>query len=154
MKTRSVVLTLAVCLVGLAMSFAQSPHMGTWKLNEAKSKIPAGVMKNMTVVYAAAGDSVKVTTDGVDGTGKAMQTEWTGKFDGKDYPLTGDPVADARSYKQVNDHTLTVEQKKSGKVVTTGKIVISADGKSRMLTTKSKDAAGKEVSASSAYDKQ
>ena len=154
MKTRSVVLTLTVCLVGLAASLAQSPHMGTWKLNEAKSKIPAGVQKNTMVTYAAAGDSVKVTTDGVDGAGKASHTDWTGKFDGKDYPLTGDPSADARSYKMVNDHTLTVEQKKAGKVVTNGEIVISADGKSRVLTIKGKDAAGKEVSSSAAYDKQ
>jgi hypothetical protein len=35
--------------------------MGTWKLNEAKSKIPAGATKNHTVVYEAAGDSIKVT---------------------------------------------------------------------------------------------
>jgi len=41
--------------------------MGTWKLNEAKSKIGAGSPKNSTVVYEAAGDSVKVTVDGTDG---------------------------------------------------------------------------------------
>ena len=58
MKTRSTVLTVALCVVGFALSFAQSPEMGTWKLNEAKSKIPAGVMKNTTVVYAAEGDKV------------------------------------------------------------------------------------------------
>lgn len=153
MKTRSIVLTWAVCLIG-AMSLAQSPHMGTWKLNEAKTKIPAGMMKNTTVSYTADGDNIKVTTDGVDGTGKAMHTEWTGKFDGKDYPLTGDPVADARSYTEVNDHTVTLEQKKDGKVITTGKIVISADGKTRILTVKAKDAAGKAVTGTSAYDKQ
>lgn len=153
MKARSIALTLALCLIG-AMSLAQSPQMGTWKLNETKSKIPAGMMKNTAVVYLADGDNVKVTTDGVDGAGKPIHTEWTGKFDGKDYPLTGDPSADARSYKQVNDHTLTIKQTKGGKVVTTGKIVISPDGKTRLLTIKTKDAAGKDVSASSAYDKE
>ncbi len=86
--------------------------MGTWKLNEAKSKIPAGMMKNTTVTYTAEGDSVKVTTDGTSGDGSALQTEWTGKFDGKDYPLTGDPTADTRSYTKVNDHTLTLENKR------------------------------------------
>jgi len=51
MKTRSIVLAIVVCFVGLSVSFAQNPHMGTWKLNEAKSKISAGMMKNTTVTY-------------------------------------------------------------------------------------------------------
>jgi hypothetical protein len=66
MKTRSIVLALALCVVGVAASFGENANMGTWKLNEAKSKIPAGAIKNTTVVYAAEGDSIKVTTDGKD----------------------------------------------------------------------------------------
>jgi hypothetical protein len=128
--------------------------MGTWKLNEAKSKIPAGMMKNTTVTYAEEGDSVKVTTDGTGPDGSAVHTEWTGKFDGKDYPLTGDPTADSRSYTKVNDRTLTLDNKKDGKVTTSGRIVVSADGKSRTLTTSSKDSAGKKLTGTSVYDKQ
>src|SRR5438046_1534359 len=63
MKTRSIVLTMLLCAFGFALAFAaDNPNMGTWKLNEAKSKIPDGVTKNTTVVYAAEGDNVKVTT--------------------------------------------------------------------------------------------
>jgi hypothetical protein len=47
-------------------------------------KFGPGATKNSTVVYEAAGDSVKVTTDGTSGDGKPVHTEWTGKFDGKD----------------------------------------------------------------------
>jgi len=154
MKARSVVLTIALCVAGVALSFAENPNMGTWKLNEAKSKLTTGMMKNTTVVYTAEGDSIKVTTDGVDGTGKPMQTEWIGKFDGKDYPLTGDPTADSRSYHQVSDRVLTLANKKGGKTVTTGKIVVSADGKTRTLTVSATDAAGKKISSSAVYDKQ
>ena len=70
------------------------PTDGTWKLNEAKSKIAAGAPKFTTVVYEAAGDRVKVTVDGTDGEGKPVHNEWTGKYDGKDYPVTGDPNTD------------------------------------------------------------
>jgi hypothetical protein len=136
------------------MSSAQNPQMGTWKLNEGKSKIPAGMTKNTTVTYAEEGDSVKVTTDGTGPDGSAVHTEWTGKFDGKDYPLTGDPTADSRSYTKVNDRTLTLDNKKDGKVTTSGRIVVSADGKSRKLTTSSKDSAGKKITGTSVYDKQ
>src|SRR5512133_1369564 len=112
MKTRTALRAVLVCPVCVTMSFADSPQMGTWKLNEAKSKIPKGAPKNTTVVYEAAGDMVKVTVDGVDGSGNPAHNEWTGKFDGKDYPVTGDPTADTRSYTEVDSRTLDLKIKK------------------------------------------
>ena len=147
-------LSVALCLAGAALSFAQSPEMGTWKLNEAKSKIPAGAPKNTTVVYTAAGDNVKVTTDGTGRDGQPAHTEWTGKFDGKDYPLTGDSSADSRSYKRINDHTLELTNKMGGKAVATGRIVVSPDGKTRTLHLSTTDSAGKKISSTGVYDKQ
>src|SRR5262249_12378744 len=97
MRTKAVMFALVLCFVSVAVCLAENPNMGTWKLNEAKSKIPAGANKNTTVVYEAAGDKIKVTVDGVDGDGKPAHNEWTGNFDGKDYPVTGDPATDARS---------------------------------------------------------
>jgi hypothetical protein len=153
MKTRPILLTLALCFVA-ALGFASNPNMGTWKLNEAKSKIPPGAPKNHTVVYEAAGDKVKVTVDGVDSDGKPTHNEWTGMFDGKDHPLTGDPNADTRSYKKIDDHTTELTNKKAGKVVATGKIVISADGKSRTVTVTGADPMGKKFTFTAVYDKQ
>lgn len=154
MKTRSIILTAVLCLLALTFSFAEDANLGTWKLNEAKSKIPAGAIKNTTVTYTAEGDNMKCATDGLGPDGQAMQTEWTGKFDGKDYPLTGDRTSDARSYTKVNDHTLSLENKKDGKVITKGKIVVSTDGKTRTLTTMAKDSAGKTIKSTAVYDKQ
>jgi hypothetical protein len=154
MKTRSMLLTMLLCVVGLTLAYGQSGHMGSWKLNEAKSKLIPGMMKNSLVTYTATGDMVKVTTDGVDGAGKPLHTEWTGKMDGKDYPLKGDPNADTRSYTKVDDRTLTLENKKAGKVTTSGKIVLSADGKSRTLTASGKTADGKMMTSVQVYDKQ
>jgi hypothetical protein len=154
MKTRTIVLTMALCLAAVAVSFASNANLGTWKLNEAKSKIPAGAVKNNTVSYEVAGDSIKVTVDGVDGDGKPTHNEWTGKFDGKDYPLTGDPTADMRSYKTVNAHTTQLTNKKDGKVILSGQIVISADGKSRTLTVSGTNAKGEKVKYTAVYDKQ
>jgi hypothetical protein len=154
MKARTLMLTLALCFVGAAVCFAQNPNLGTWKLNEAKSQIPSGFMKNTTVVYTAEGDSVKVTTDGTDKDGNPIHTEWTGKFDGKGYPLTGDPAADSRSYKKIDDRTLTLANQKGGKVTTSGRIVVSADGKTRTLNVTGTDSAGKKVTSKAVYDKQ
>jgi hypothetical protein len=141
--------------LGAAVAFAaDDPNMGTWKLNEAKSKLAAGGPKNTSVVYEAAGDKIKVTVDGVDADGKPTHNEWTGAFDGKDYPVTGDTMSDSRAYTKVNDHTLNLTAKKDGKVTITGKIVVSADGKSRTVTTTGTDAKGKKVKTTGVYDKQ
>jgi hypothetical protein len=136
-----------------AICFA-SPQIGTWKLNEAKSKFAPGADKNQTVVYAAAGDQVKVTVDGTTAEGKSTHNEWTGKFDGKDYPVTGDPKMDTRSYKESGKDMLEMTVKKDGKVVATGKIVVSADGKTRTVTTSGTDAKGAKVESTAVYDKQ
>jgi len=153
MKARTIVWTLFACMVAVTC-FAQDANMGTWKLNEAKSKIAAGAPKNSTVVYEASGDSIKVTVDGVDAQGKPTHNEWTGKFDGKDYPLMGDPVSDARSYKKIDDRTLELTNKKGDKVTMSGRIVVSADGKTRTVKVKGMDAEGKKISTTAVYDKQ
>jgi hypothetical protein len=154
MNARAIVLTLVLCFVGVAVCFADDANMGTWKLNEAKSKLGPGAPKNNTVVYAAAGYNVKVTVDGTDSDGKPTHNEWTGKFDGKDYPVTGDPNSDARSYEKIDDRTLGLTVKKGGNTTTTGRIVVSADGKSRTVTTSGTDATGKKISSTAVYDKQ
>jgi len=154
MRTRTTILTLLLCLVGAAVCFADDAQLGTWKLDEAKSKIGAGSPKLTTVVYEAAGDSVKVTVDGIDGEGKPMHSEWTGKFDGKEYPVTGDPNSDARSYKKVNDHTLAFTNKKGDKVTISGRGVVSPDGKTRTVTLNGTDSKGKKYTSTAVYDKQ
>src|SRR5712672_1617053 len=155
MKTKAWFFTLAVLLAAATVCLAaDDAHMGTWKLNEAKSKIGAGAIKNTSVVYEAAGDSVKVTVDGVGTDGKPSHNEWTGKFDGKDYPLTGDPTADSRSYKKIDARTMELTNKKDGKPVVKGKITVSADGKSRTVVVSGTDASGKKITSTAVYDKQ
>jgi len=154
MKRILILLTLATLFVGVTVCLADSPQMGTWKLNEAKSKFSPGATKNTTVVYEAAGDSVKVTVDGVDGEGKPSHNEWTGKFDGKFYAVTGDPTSDMRSYRKINNNTLALTAKKGDKVTLTGRIVVSATGKTRTVTTTGTDSTGKKVTNKAVYDKQ
>jgi hypothetical protein len=154
MRTRTILLTLAACFVGAAAILAADANVGTWKLNSAKSKFTPGTPKNDTVIVEAVGANMKITVDGTDGDGKPAHNVWTGKFDGKDYSVTGDPASDMRSYTKVNDRTLTLAQKKGSKVTTTGRIVLSADGKSRTVTITGTDPQGKKVASTAVYDKQ
>lgn len=155
MKARSIVFCVALCFFAAALSWAAADgFIGTWKLNESKSKLSPGLAKNSTVVYEASGDSVKVTIDGTDAAGKPTHSEWTGKFDGKDYPVTGDASSDARALKAVDDHTITFTVKNGGKTTITGRIALSADGKTRTVATTGADSSGKKVTGTAVYDKQ
>jgi len=154
MKTKTLMLTLAICFIGASACFAQDPNIGTWKLNEAKSQMPAGAQKITTVVFAADGDNMKVTQEATDKDGKPLHIEWTGKFDGKDYPVTGNPATDSRSYKKIDDRTMVATNKKDGKVVATARSVVSADGKTRTVHLTITDSAGKKVTGTAVSDKQ
>lgn len=153
MKAKTIALTISLVFVSVALGFQTDTQIGTWKLNEAKSKFE-GKARNHTVVYEAAGDQTKVTVEGVDENGSAVRNEWTGKFDGKDYPVTGDANSDARSYQIIDKNTLAITGKKGGKATMTGRIVVSSDGKTRTVTTTATDAQGKKVTNVAVYDKQ
>ena len=154
MKTRTITLIMALCFIVAALCLASDVNIGTWKLNEAKSTFPSGATKNQTVVYQAAGDQMKVTIEGTTADGKSVHIEWTGKFDGKFYPLTGDPNNDERSYKPLNGHTLEGVSRKGGKVTSNTRIVVSADDKSRTVTSTGVNSKGVKVNTVAVYDKE
>jgi hypothetical protein len=156
MNKKSLLCTGALLLLAVGISYAagNDVFLGTWKLNEAKSKIVAGMPKNSTVVNTVDGDNVKVAIDGTDANGQPFHSDWTGKFDGKEYALTGDPANDMRSYKVVNDHTLLAVSKKGGKETYSARIVVAADGKSRTVTVSGTNASGAKITSTQIYDKQ
>jgi hypothetical protein len=154
MKSRTSILGLAFCLVAVVGFAANDALIGTWKLDESKSKLASNGPKNNTVTYETVGDNIKVTIDGTAPDGSAMHSEWTGKFDGKDYPSMGNPSEDMRSVRQINDRTLHVVSKKSGKVVLTAHVVVSPDGKSRTVTTTGTDAQGNKFRSVAVYSKE
>jgi hypothetical protein len=153
-KIRIAVLAAALSFTAAAVCFAANPHMGTWKLNDTKSKIPPGMGKNTTVTYAEAKDEVKVTVDGVDKDGKPTHSVWVGKFDGKAYPVKGNLPYDSVAYKMVNDRTNDITAMKDGKTAWTGRITVAADGKSRTVTLNGTDADGKKFKGKAVYDKE
>ena len=154
MKTRIALMALALSFMAAGACFAANPHLGTWKLNEAKSKLQPGMGKNSMVTYTEEKDKIKVTVEGVDKEGKPTHSVWVGKFDGKAYPAKGNLSWNSAAYKAVNDRTNEITTMKDGKTLWTGKITVSADGKSRTVTINGTDEKGKKYKATAVYDKE
>ena len=152
-KTRIAVVAVALSFAAAAACFAANPQIGTWKLNEAKSKLVPGMGKNTTVVYTEENDNIKVTVEGVDKDGKPTHSVWVGKFDGKAYPVEGNLPYDSVAYQVVNERTNDITTTKDGKIVWSGKITVSADGKSRTVTMNGTNADGKKFKGKAVYDK-
>jgi hypothetical protein len=130
-------------------------QVGTWIINIGKSQFPGGrpPKRQVTTIEAVDG-GVKNVTDIVDAEGKTIHYEFTALYDGKDYPVKGDPVRDSVSIKKADDYTFEVTNKKSGSVVNTVRAAYARDGKSRTMTTTSVSARGEKTTTSTVWDRK
>jgi len=155
---RSVAFTTVLLLVGLALAVtatAADQHSGTWKMNPAKSKYsPGPAPKSTTVKVEADEQGVKIDAEIINADGSPIHVQYDAKFDGKDYPVTGIPYADAVSVKRIDANTVEATMKKGGQVTMTVTTKVSKDGKTRTSTFKGKDAEGHDVLNVVVSDKQ
>jgi hypothetical protein len=155
---RSVAFTTVLLLVGLALAVtatAADQHSGTWKMNPAKSKYsPGPAPKSTTVKVEADEQGVKIDAEITNADGSPIHVQYDAKFDGKDYPVTGIPYADAVSVKRIDANTIEATMKKGGQVTMTVTTKVSKDGKTRTSTFKGKDAEGRDVLNVVVSDKQ
>jgi len=151
-------LATTLLLVVLALNVSAAPadeHSGTWKMNPANSNYsPGPAPKSITVKIAADAENMKLTSDGIDAAGKPTHVEYTAKYDGKDYPITGIPNADTVALERLDASTIRSITKRGDQVVMTVTSVISKDGKTRTATFKGKNAEGLDVNNVVVYDKQ
>ena len=139
-----------------APAYAQSPDpwVGTWRLNAAKSSYsPGPAPQSSRITITATPGGIKQTTRIEPLTGPATTAEVTAMFDGKDYPVTGNPNADMQSFTKIDSHSYQVVAKKGGKVTITSKVVISPDGKTRTTTQTGTDSQGRTVNNTIVYEK-
>jgi hypothetical protein len=135
---------------------AADSSVGTWKVNLAKSKYdPGPPPKTPNVLKIEAdGNGIKVTNDGVNAEGQATHVTYSAKYDGKDYPETGNPNVDTISLKRIDANTTETITKKGGKVMLTSRTVVSNGGKLRTTTQNGTNPQGQKIHNVIVADKQ
>ena len=156
------------CLIVWAMAFlnagfaglellaqAPDPLIGTWELNVAKSTFKTGPrLKSSTRTFEAVPNGLKYLGQSVNTDGTTSATQWTAYFDGKDYPIKGDPNSDTISLKRIDRFNTEGTFKKAGKVVSHLTRNVSQDGKIWTLTVEGTDAQGKPFAYVLVFDKK
>jgi hypothetical protein len=146
------VTVLALGIVADAQS--KDPFVGTWQANIAKSKyIPGPAPTSITSTYETAeqGYTVSVKTESASG---SVAYSYTTNLDGKHSPMTGNnPNADTLTVRRIDANTLESVSKKRGVETITQRNVISADGKTRTVTTTGVDPQGLKVHNVAVFEK-
>jgi len=144
---------LTIALITCAFAFAaDSPFVGTWKLNKAKTTVdPNGPkLESITTQFSQDGAGLKgsITTNG---------TTVDVLLDGKEHPLPSGAIvpANATHYMStVKGKTISTVFKKDGKTIGTRKTSLSADGKSYTAITDATLPGGKKSHSVVVMDKQ
>jgi hypothetical protein len=152
------VIGVSLAVPGL-MAAQSNAQLGTWKMNLTKSKFnPGPAPKSETLTITPQGEGAKYSFTGVAGDGSNIACSFTTNFDGMDSPTTGTCGIgmDTIAVKKVdsNADTITATAKKSGKVVSTVRDVVSKDGQHSTATLKGTNLQGQPTSATEVWDKQ
>jgi hypothetical protein len=151
-----IALTVASMLAGVLLAQAQESLFGTWRMNAAKSSHSPGPMPKSNIAkWEAFQGGVRLTVDVVPAQGETQHYESSGKFDGKDNAVKGNnPDGDTVAFSKIDARTYEVVTKKGGKNTVMARIVVAADGKTRVTTQTGRDGQGRTVNNSMFYEKQ
>jgi hypothetical protein len=155
MRTRTFLGAATICgilaLPGVSAGQSDTSWFGIWKLNLARSTYSPGPppFRRATRRIESFGNGIRITDDQVRSRGGVTHLEWTGEFDGIDYPVQGVERVLTNAYRRVDDRTYELVQKIDGEVVATARLLMSPDG--RTITTVN---SSRTASATTIYDKQ
>jgi hypothetical protein len=125
-------------------------------LKAAKSKYtPGPAPKSATTTIEAAGSGYKFNVHQVPASGAEQNWTHTTNLDGKPGKVTGNnPNADTIIYTRVNATTLNSVNMLKGKETQRQHVVVSADGKTRTVTSTGTNAAGQKINNVAVYEKK
>lgn len=157
---RSLALGSIVAAFANTVALAQSVDvyasiLGTWELNVAKSTYsPGPAPKSQRRTYERVEVGVKYAAITIHANGNSAPEQWTGTYDGKDFPFAGVADFDTQSVTAIDALKAQFTLKKAGKAVMSGTRVLSAGGKVMTVTIKGTNAKGEAVHNVMVFDKR
>ena len=151
----------AAVLVALVMAAAldgreQAPWFGVWQLDQPQpaSRFEQRPYRKVTSTIEPWQDGLKVSYDMVRARGGITHMEWTGRFDGRDYPVAGMDYFLTNAYRRIDDRSYEIVIKVDGRVAANAIAMVSPDGATLTVTTTEKDARGQTIKTIAIYRKQ
>jgi hypothetical protein len=158
MPARCLILCAASLFLALpyqSVSPQQETWFGTWSLNLANARERAESPRYKRVVTRIEPweDGLKVTYDMVGIRGGVNHLEWTGRFDGKDYPMQGVDYVMTNAYRKIDNRTYEIVIKIDGILTATAQVSVSPDGRTLRVTTAERGANGQMKNTTANYDR-
>jgi hypothetical protein len=154
-RTALLAVTIAVAQPLLATdAHAKDPLVGTWRLNHEQSSFDPGPgPKGQMRIYEHDGDTEKLTARGVGPDGKPTLVQYTARYDGKDYPITGSAGGDHISLRRIDELTTESTEKRDGKITIVATRTVSRDGKTLTVIHKGTAPSGQTLNHRMVFDK-
>ena len=161
-KTLFVVVAVLALAIPLVLAQNKDTHIGTWKLNQSKSKFadPYARPQQVPAVLkiTAVENGHHFVSDLVSATGQKVHTEYTAKYDGQDYPRTittdGKAVKSTIAIRRTDDTYEHTMKNAEGRVITLQRSVVSKDGKTRTNYITAINAQGDKSESVAVYERQ
>jgi hypothetical protein len=156
---RIVGLAAAIAIVAFpCVGVAQVPQsvLGTWKMNVAKSTYSPGPAPRSTTSHweVVPGGGAKGVVETVDAAGRSFHYELVTMFDGKEAEYKGASAPTTRAYSRIDDRTYQYVERVNGKITTTNRVTMAADGRTRTQVTTGTGADGRPVNNVTLWDRQ
>ena len=154
MFTRAAALALAAWLLTCVVNAQErAPWLGTWQLDPARGtqRTTSSPYKRVTLNIAPQDEGLRVSYDMVGTRGGVSHREWTGRLDGRDYPMQGVDYVMTNAYRLVSDRSYEIAVKMEGNAVGTATVTVSPDGSTLTVVTRERDARGQPTESTAVY---
>ena len=133
-------------------STKDQPWFGTWQQVPPETKwFNPWPYHKVTLRIEPQDDGLRVVYDMVRRRGGITHMEWSGRLDGRDYPVQGVDYVLTNAYRQVSDRSYQIAVRVDGRDAAVATAVVSADGSRMTVDTVERDARGQAARTQAVY---
>ena len=138
-----------------APSTKDQPWFGTWQQVPPEKKwFDPWPYQKVTLRIEPSDDGLRVVYEMVRRRGGIQHVEWSGRFDGRDYPVQGVDYVLTNAYRKLSDRSYEIVVKVDGRAAAVATAIVSPDGRTLNVDTTEHDAKGRSVTNTASYQRR